>query len=55
MTSKGARILRLVVDSLVAELIARKIDIIKIDPFVSSHRVPENFACCPHWLSPRSN
>jgi hypothetical protein len=42
MTSKGARILRPVVDSLVAELIARKIDIIKIDPFVSSHTVPEN-------------
>ena len=38
----GALIVAPVVDSLVAEIIARKIDIIKIDPFVSSHKVPEN-------------
>ena len=42
MTRNGAQIVRPVVDSLVAELIARKIDILKIDPFVSSHAVPEN-------------
>ena len=42
MTRNGATIVRPVVDSLVAELIRRKIDIIKIDPFVSSHTVPEN-------------
>jgi AAA domain len=42
MTRNGAMIVRPVVDSLVAELIRRKIDIIKIDPFVSSHTVPEN-------------
>jgi hypothetical protein len=41
-TRNGAVILRPVVDSLVAELIRRKIDVIKIDPFVSSHTVPEN-------------
>jgi AAA domain len=42
MTRNGAKIIRPVVDSLVAELIRLKIDIIKIDPFVSSHMVPEN-------------
>jgi hypothetical protein len=42
MTRNGAMIVRPVVDSLVAELIRRRIDIIKIDPFVSSHTVPEN-------------
>lgn len=42
MTRNGAQIVRPLVDSLVAELIARKIDVIKIDPFVSSHTVPEN-------------
>ncbi|MET4794442.1 hypothetical protein ABIF64_006620 [Bradyrhizobium japonicum] len=42
MTRNGAQIVRPVVDSLVAEIRARKIDIIKIDPFVSSHTVPEN-------------
>jgi hypothetical protein len=41
-TRNGAVIIRPVVDSLVAELIRRKIDVIKIDPFVSSHTVPEN-------------
>jgi hypothetical protein len=42
MTRNGATIVHPVVDSLVAELIRLKIDIIKIDPFVSSHTVPEN-------------
>jgi len=42
MTRNGAMIVHPVVDSLVAELIRLKIDIIKIDPFVSSHTVPEN-------------
>jgi hypothetical protein len=42
MTRNGAMIVRPVVDSLIAELVRRKIDIIKIDPFVSSHTVPEN-------------
>jgi hypothetical protein len=38
----GALIVAPVVENLVAEILARKIDIIKIDPFVSSHKVPEN-------------
>jgi AAA domain len=42
MTRSGAMIVHPVVDSLVAELIRLRIDIIKIDPFVSSHTVPEN-------------
>ena len=42
MTRNGAVIVRPVVDALVAEIIRRKIDIIVIDPFVSSHEVPEN-------------
>jgi AAA domain len=42
MTRNGATILRPVIDSLVDEMKRRKIDIIKIDPFVSSHTVPEN-------------
>jgi AAA domain len=41
-TKNGAAIARPVVDSLVAEIIERKIDIIKIDPFVSCHEVGEN-------------
>jgi len=41
-TRNGATIVRPVIDSLVSELIRRKIDILKIDPFVSSHTVPEN-------------
>lgn len=41
-TRAGAMIARPVVDSLVGEIIARKIDIIKIDPFVSCHEVSEN-------------
>lgn len=31
-----------VVDALVAEIIARQIDVVVVDPFVSCHRVPEN-------------
>jgi hypothetical protein len=42
MTRNGATILRPVIDGLVDEIKRRKIDIIKIDPFVSSHTVPEN-------------
>jgi hypothetical protein len=38
----GAVICRPVVDALVDQLIARKIDVLIIDPFVSSHRVEEN-------------
>jgi len=41
-TRDGARICAPVVDALVAELIARKIDVLSVDPFVSSHRVTEN-------------
>lgn len=38
----GFRILEPVVDELVAELIARKIDVLVVDPFVSCHSVSEN-------------
>jgi hypothetical protein len=38
----GAVIVQPVVDDLVAEIIARKIDVIVIDPFVSCHEVAEN-------------
>jgi hypothetical protein len=41
-TKTGAVIARPVVDSLVAEIIKRKIDVIKIDPFVSCHEASEN-------------
>jgi hypothetical protein len=41
-TRTGAVIARPVVDSLVEEIIRRKIDIIKIDPFVSCHEASEN-------------
>jgi hypothetical protein len=41
-TRNGAVIARPVVDSLVAEIIERKIDVIKIDPFVSCHETSEN-------------
>ena len=41
-TRTGTMIARPVVDGLIAEIIARKIDIIKIDPFVSCHEVAEN-------------
>jgi AAA domain len=38
----GTRIMEPVVDNIIAEVIARKIDVLTIDPFVSSHEVPEN-------------
>lgn len=38
----GAKIVRPVVDAFTAEMIARRIDVASIDPFVSSHGVPEN-------------
>lgn len=38
----GAHVLEPVVDRLVGELVERKIDVLIVDPFVSSHRVPEN-------------
>jgi hypothetical protein len=38
----GARIIEPMVDGLVAEIKARKIDVLTIDPFVSSHEVSEN-------------
>jgi AAA domain-containing protein len=38
----GAVIVQPIVDDLVAEIIARKIDVIVIDPFVSCHEVAEN-------------
>ena len=38
----GAVIVQPVVDSLVAEIIKRKIDVVIIDPFVSCHEVAEN-------------
>jgi AAA domain len=41
-TRNGAVIAHPVVDSLVAEIIKRKIDVIKIDPFVSCHEASEN-------------
>ncbi len=39
---EGYEILAPVVDALVAELVARKIDVLVVDPFVSSHSVSEN-------------
>jgi hypothetical protein len=41
-TRNGAVIVRPVVDGLIAEIIARKIDVIVIDPFVSCHEASEN-------------
>ena len=41
-TASGAHILRPVVESIIAELKARRIDVLIIDPFVSSHRLSEN-------------
>jgi hypothetical protein len=38
----GAMIARPVVDALIAEMIERKVDVLQIDPFVSSHAVSEN-------------
>jgi hypothetical protein len=41
-TETGARIIRPVADALIAELRARRIDVLILDPFVSSHSVSEN-------------
>jgi hypothetical protein len=41
-TDSGARIMRPVVDALVEELRARRIDVLILDPFVSSHSLNEN-------------
>lgn len=41
-TSSGARIIKPVSDAVIAELQARKIDVLSIDPFVSSHKISEN-------------
>jgi hypothetical protein len=38
----GTVIMQPVIDSLVAEIVARRIDVLVIDPFVSSHTAPEN-------------
>lgn len=38
----GAKIVRPVVDALIAEMIDRKIDVLIVDPFISSHAVSEN-------------
>lgn len=38
----GTTIIEPVVDALVAELVARRIDVLVVDPFVSSHQVSEN-------------
>lgn len=40
--SDGCRIARPVVDALIAELQERKVDVLIVDPFVSSHQVSEN-------------
>jgi hypothetical protein len=41
-TGDGARIVRPVSDALIEELTARQIDVLTLDPFVSSHSVSEN-------------
>lgn len=38
----GALIVRPVVDALIEEMLARKIDVLIVDPFISSHAVSEN-------------
>jgi hypothetical protein len=38
----GSKIIEPVVDNIVDEIKARQIDVLKIDPFVSCHEVPEN-------------
>lgn len=38
----GAMIVRPVVDALIAEMIDRKVDVLVVDPFISSHAVSEN-------------
>ena len=41
-TRSGTVIARPLVDAFTAEIQARKVDVVVIDPFVKSHRVPEN-------------
>lgn len=41
-TPNGARICKPVADALIAEIKAREVDVLIIDPFVSSHHVSEN-------------
>lgn len=41
-TPNGAKIIRPVVDALIAEMLARKVDVLQVDPFISSHAVSEN-------------
>lgn len=41
-TPNGTRIIRPIVDALIEELKAREIDVLILDPFVSSHRISEN-------------
>lgn len=41
-TDGGARIIRPVVDSVIDELRSRRIDVLSVDPFVSSHHISEN-------------
>ena len=41
-TEGGARIMRPVVEALVATMLEREIDVMTVDPFVSSHMVSEN-------------
>jgi len=41
-TPDGARIVRPVVEAVIAELLEREIDVLIIDPFVSSHAISEN-------------
>jgi AAA domain len=41
-TRNGAVIVRPVIDGLISEIVARKIDVIVIDPFVSCHEASEN-------------
>lgn len=38
----GAMIVRPVVDALIEEMISRRIDVLQVDPFISSHAVSEN-------------
>ena len=42
VSRNGVEIATPVVDALTAEIIAREIDVLTVDPFVKSHRVPEN-------------
>jgi hypothetical protein len=41
-TVNGARIIKPVVEAIISELINRRIDVLVVDPFVSSHMVSEN-------------